>query len=112
MEKDGGNISAKPKRYGHDSFEQPTFFTACLTYFGFYILMFLGFVSQLFFKPKVATERNREGYPPLYDRFSAFYSSYVYRRVRDCWNKPICSVPGALVTLKDRVTKDYGWTFE
>ncbi|XP_012217853.1 serine palmitoyltransferase 2 isoform X2 [Linepithema humile] len=37
---------------------------------------------------------------------------YVYRRVRDCWNRPICSVPGATLILKDRVTKDYGWTFQ
>lgn len=53
-----------------------------------------------------------QGYAPLYDPFESFYSRYVYRRIRDCWNRPICSVPGAEVTLKDRVTKDYGWTFE
>ncbi|KMR04938.1 serine palmitoyltransferase 2-like protein [Lasius niger] len=52
------------------------------------------------------------GYAPLYDNFEKFYLRYVYRRVRDCWNRPICSVPGATVTLKDRVTKDYGWTFQ
>lgn len=53
-----------------------------------------------------------QGYPPLYDAFESFYSRYVYRRIRDCWNRPICSVPGAEVTLKDRITKDYGWSFE
>lgn len=95
-----------------ESFEQPPFIAACLTYFGFYILMFLGFINQLFFVPKVAQEKNREGYPALYDRFSSFYSRYVYRRIRDCWNKPICSVPGAELTLKDRVTNDCGWSFE
>ncbi|EGI64252.1 Serine palmitoyltransferase 2 [Acromyrmex echinatior] len=52
------------------------------------------------------------GYAPLYDNFEKFYLKYVYRRVRDCWNRPICSVPGAKVTLKDRVTHDYGWTFQ
>lgn len=102
----------KPRSFGKESFEPPPFVAACLTYLGFYILMFLGYINQLFFVPKVAQERNRDGYPPLYDRFSSFYSRYVYRRVRDCWNKPICSVPGANVTLKDRVTNDYGWSFE
>jgi serine palmitoyltransferase len=53
-----------------------------------------------------------QGYVPLFDRFESFYLRYVYRRVRDCWNQPICSVPGAEVVLKDRITKDYGWTFE
>lgn len=74
--------------------------------------MFLGFINQLLFTPKVAQERNREGYAPLYENFERFYLRYVYRRVRDCWNRPICSVPGATITLKDRETHDYGWTFQ
>lgn len=53
-----------------------------------------------------------QGYAPLYEHFEEFYLRYVYRRVRDCWNRPICSVPGATVTLKDRITRDYGWTFQ
>lgn len=53
-----------------------------------------------------------QGYVPLYDNFEKFYLRYVYRRVRDCWNIPICSVPGAETTIKDRITNDYGWTFE
>lgn len=42
------------------SFEKCTLLTAALTHFGLYILMFLGFVNQLLFTPKVATEKNRE----------------------------------------------------
>ncbi|XP_029663473.1 serine palmitoyltransferase 2 isoform X2 [Formica exsecta] len=95
-----------------ESFEKVPLITAALTHLGFYILMFLGFINQLFFVPKVATEKNRQGYAPLYDNFEKFYLRYVYRRVKDCWNRPICSVPGAMVTLKDRVTNDYGWTFQ
>ncbi|XP_015436390.1 PREDICTED: serine palmitoyltransferase 2 [Dufourea novaeangliae] len=95
-----------------ESFERVPFITAALTHLGFYILMFLGFINQLFFTPKVAKEYNREGYAPLYEHFERFYLRYVYRRVRDCWNRPICSVPGATVTLKDRVTRDYGWSFQ
>ncbi|XP_018299962.1 serine palmitoyltransferase 2 [Mycetomoellerius zeteki] len=95
-----------------ESFEKVPFITAALTYLGFYFLMFLGFINQLFFVPKIATEKNREGYAPLYDNFEKFYFKYVYRRIRDCWNRPICSVPGARVTLKNRVTHDNGWTFQ
>ncbi|XP_076659269.1 serine palmitoyltransferase long chain base subunit [Halictus rubicundus] len=95
-----------------ESFERVPFITAALTHLGFYILMLLGFINQLFFTPKVAKEYNREGYAPLYENFERFYLRYVYRRVRDCWNRPICSVPGATVTLKDRVTPDYGWSFQ
>lgn len=43
-----------------ESFEKVPFITAALTHLGFYILMFLGFINQLFFVPKVAREKNRE----------------------------------------------------
>lgn len=99
-------------RRSKTSFEEVPLHTACLTYLGFYLLMILGYINQLMCAPKVAKEEHREGYVTLYDAFESFYSRYVYRRVRDCWNRPICSVPGAEVTLKDRITKDYGWTFE
>ncbi|KAF7279394.1 hypothetical protein GWI33_007336 [Rhynchophorus ferrugineus] len=102
----------KKQRVFKESFEPPTLLTAMLTQISFYVLMVLGYLSQLLFPPKVIQEKGRQGYQPLYDSFSAFYSRYVYRRVRDCWNYPICSVPGSEVVLKDRITKDNGWTFE
>lgn len=43
-----------------ESFEKVPFITAALTHLGFYILMFLGFINQLLFVPKVAREKNRE----------------------------------------------------
>lgn len=43
-----------------ESFEPIPMLAACLTYLGFYFLMLLGFLNQLLFAPKVATERNRE----------------------------------------------------
>lgn len=95
-----------------ESFEEAPLITACLTYLGFYLLMFIGYINQVFFTPKVATEENRDGYVPLLDSFESFYLHYVYRRVKDCWNRPICSVPADTLVLKDRVTNDYGWTFE
>ena len=40
-----------------------------------------------------------------------FYMRNGYRRIRDCWNRPICSTPGAYTVLVDRVSDDYNWTF-
>lgn len=34
--------------------------TKILTHFGFYILMFLGFINHLLLKPKISNEKNRE----------------------------------------------------
>lgn len=96
----------------NESFESPSLITAFLAQLSFYILMLLGFLSQTLFPLKIVREKNRDGYPPLFDKFSAFYSRYVYRRIRDCWNYPICSVPGKEVVLKERYTPDNGWTFK
>lgn len=52
-----------------------------------------------------------QGYAPLYNPFEQFFSRYVYRRVRHLFNRPICSTPGAELTLKERATDDYNWTF-
>lgn len=32
-------------------------------------------------------------------------------RIRDNWNRPICSAPGAVFDVMERVTDDYNWTF-
>lgn len=102
----------KKTRILKESFEQPGFLTNVLTQIGFFILMFLGFLNQVLFPPKILKEKNRDGYVSLFDRFVIFYSYYLYRRARDSWNHPICSIPGNEVVLKDRITRDNGWTFE
>ncbi|KAH8265048.1 hypothetical protein KR038_005323 [Drosophila bunnanda] len=107
-----GILSPELEHTQKTSFEEVPLHTACLTYLGFYLLMILGYINQLLFVPKVATEKGREGYVTLYDAFESFYSRYVYRRIKDCWNRPICSVPGDELTLKDRVSDDYGWSFK
>jgi hypothetical protein len=49
----------KPVR-SKESFEEVPLYTAVMTYLGFYLLMFLGYLNQLFFTPEVAIEKNRE----------------------------------------------------
>ena len=53
-----------------------------------------------------------QSFVPLYERFESFFTRYAYYRVRDCFNRPICSVPGAEFDIMERQTKDYNWTFE
>ena len=52
-----------------------------------------------------------QGFVPLYADFESFYTRNLYTRIRDCWNRPICSVPGENIELLDRATDDYGWSF-
>lgn len=48
----------------------------------------------------------------LYQDFENFYTRNLYMRIRDSWNRPICSVPGATFDLFERSSNDYNWTFE
>lgn len=43
-----------------ESFEEVPFITACFTHLGFYVLMIIGYVNQLFVNPKLETEKNRD----------------------------------------------------
>jgi len=44
--------------------------------------------------------------------FSHFYTRNLYTRVRDCWNRPIASAPGAYMDVMDRYSDDYNLTFK
>lgn len=48
---------------------------------------------------------------PLYQDFENFYTRNLYMRVRDNWNRPVCSLPGPVFDLMERVSDDYNWTF-
>ena len=49
---------------------------------------------------------------PLYADFESFYTRNMYRRIRDCWNRPITGVPGGYFDVLERESKDYNWTFK
>ena len=34
-----------------------------------------------------------------------------YMRGRDCFNRPVCGVPGAEIELVERTSDDFNWTF-
>jgi serine palmitoyltransferase len=58
-----------------------------------------------------AADNNPSDFVPLYQSYEAFYTRNVYYRIRDNFNRPICSVPGAEIDLLDRKTDDYNWSF-
>lgn len=49
---------------------------------------------------------------PLYSEYECFYTRNLYTRIRDCFNRPICSVPGAIIKIIERVSDDCNWTFK
>lgn len=89
--------------------EECPLFVAFCTFVSYGVLLLVGYIKEFFWPPS-SMEKNREGYVPLYIGFESFYTRNVYRRIQDCWARPIASVPGAEIDLMERDTPDYGWT--
>ena len=48
---------------------------------------------------------------PLYSGYESFYIRNCFVRGRDILYRPVCSVPGAEIEIKDRKTDDHNWTY-
>uniref|UniRef100_A0A8C2CUA2 serine C-palmitoyltransferase n=1 Tax=Cyprinus carpio TaxID=7962 RepID=A0A8C2CUA2_CYPCA len=93
-----------------ESFEETPMLVAVLTYMGYGILTIFGYLRDFMREWKIekchiAREREEQkDFVSLYQDFENFYTRNLYMRIRDSWNRPICSVPGA--------TFDLDFTFE
>ncbi|KAI7805812.1 serine palmitoyltransferase 3 [Triplophysa rosa] len=102
---------------GEDSFEEAPMYVAVLTYMGFGIVTLFGYFRELLRavgleKCNQAQEREEQkDFVPLYQDFENFYNRNLYMRVRDNWNRPICTLPGPVFDLMERVSDDNNWTF-
>lgn len=71
--------------------------TAMTTYFGYGLLIFLGHVRDFFgkiFKPKIYTSGDK-GIAPFVSDFDDFFTRRLYKRIHDCFQRPVSSCPGA-----------------
>lgn len=88
-----------------------------LGYLAYIFLIVVGYVREFIWglgplgTDKPIVESNREGYAPLYSSFESFYIRNVYRRLKNVFNRPIASVPGATVDLVNRHSDDHFWTW-
>uniref|UniRef100_F1KUP3 serine C-palmitoyltransferase n=1 Tax=Ascaris suum TaxID=6253 RepID=F1KUP3_ASCSU len=115
VEKDeNANITV---RYPNE-FEKTNRFIAWCVYFSWMILLIFAYIRE--FLRKHGLEKNlaavelpkQTSFVPLFSEFEAIYARNCYMRVRDVFERPIGSVPGATVKLIDRYTSDYCWTFK
>ncbi|XP_049927776.1 serine palmitoyltransferase 3-like [Epinephelus moara] len=116
-EKNGPGTGVASRQHRHESFEQAPMYVAVLTYLGFGIVTLFGYLRDFLRavgleKCHLARERvEQKAFIPLYQDFENFYTRNLYMRVRDNWNRPICSLPGPVFDLMERVSDDYNWTF-
>lgn len=96
--------------------EEPPMIQIFFTYLCYTVLRWFGNLREFLRgvgieKRKGAKDNNPTDFVPLYSSFENFFMQNFYMRGRDCFNRPICSVPGAEIDLVERKTDDYNWTF-
>ncbi|XP_037638351.1 serine palmitoyltransferase 3 isoform X2 [Sebastes umbrosus] len=115
--KNGPGTGVASRQHRQEFFEQAPMYVAVMTYLGFGIVTLFGYLRDFLRavgleKCHLAQERGEQkDFVPLYQDFENFYTRNLYMRVRDNWNRPICSLPGPVFDLMERVSDDYNWTF-
>lgn len=100
-----------------ESFEEAPLHVLVFTYMGYGIGTLFGYFRDFLRnwgieKCNAAVEREEQrDFVPLYQDFENFYTRNLYMRIRDNWNRPICSAPGPHFDMLERVSDDYNWTF-
>uniref|UniRef100_A0A674A0D0 Serine palmitoyltransferase long chain base subunit 2 n=1 Tax=Salmo trutta TaxID=8032 RepID=A0A674A0D0_SALTR len=84
----------------NESFEETPMLVAVFTYLGYGILTVFGYLRDFLWHWKIerchiAGEREEQ-------RVRLTFLGNLYMWIRDSWNRPICSVPGAKVDLVER----------
>uniref|UniRef100_A0AC34QNL9 Aminotransferase class I/classII domain-containing protein n=3 Tax=Panagrolaimus sp. JU765 TaxID=591449 RepID=A0AC34QNL9_9BILA len=117
-------VNEKPDVNGNIFERSPNEFEECnkllrlSVYFAWFVLLVMAYIREFlrrsgFEKNKAAAELEKQKhFVPLFSSFEAIYARNCYIRVRDVFERPIGSVPGATVKLIDRITNDYCWTFQ
>ncbi|CAF2340612.1 unnamed protein product [Rotaria sp. Silwood2] len=100
-----------------EEFEETPLYAAILTYLSYAILCLFGWLRDFLRQSNIEQKRGAVdpnaslGFVPLYQSYESFYTRNMYTRVRDIFNRPIASVPGAQFELVERVSDDYNWTY-
>lgn len=90
----------------------PSLFVVLTTYLNYIIMIAMGHLRD-FYRRFVPDERsivNKNGFAPLLRDQDDFFNRRLFRRTRDCWNRPIASRPGAYIDVCLQESKDYNKT--
>lgn len=79
-----------------------TWWAAIFTYMGYGILTVFGIIRDTYSTYCTKKFSTRKGYAPLLSDYEDFYARRLYRRIHDCWNRPISSCPGAEIDVMER----------
>ncbi|WKY10852.1 hypothetical protein Q1695_002868 [Nippostrongylus brasiliensis] len=109
-----GDISSRAP----NEFEHISRFSKFSVYISWIVLLIFAYIRETLRKwglenDKASKELEKQkDFVPLFSDFESVYSRNCYMRVRDVFERPIGSVPGATVNLVDRISDDYNWTYK
>lgn len=96
--------------------EQCSYPTIVATMLSYFLLIVYGhvrdFFGKRFFPSHYKFLKENGGYAPLTSDFESLYTRRLYRRIRDCWHRPITGVPSRTLHLLERYSDDYNQTFK
>eukprot|EP00899_Mesostigma_viride_P014634 jgi/Mesvir1/23171/Mv22644-RA.1 len=81
------------------------YFAALSTYFSYIVLYLFGHARD-FYRSFARHNKPPNGYAPIVRDFEDFYTRRLYKRIHDCWNRPICSAPDAWFDVMERELVD------
>ena len=87
-----------------------------MTYYIYALLIFFGhvrdFVGVLLGVSRYIQSVPKPGYSVLLKSWESFFTRRIFHRIQDCWNRPICSSPGARINVMERVTENNNYNLE
>jgi len=87
-----------------DSLPQPVigFFTTISTMLSYGLMLVFGRVRDAWRQFFPRDKQNADGYAPIVTDFEDFFTRRMYRRINDCWDRPVAGCPGAWIDIVER----------
>eukprot|EP01114_Cavostelium_apophysatum_P001570 TRINITY_DN1136_c0_g1_i1.p1 TRINITY_DN1136_c0_g1~~TRINITY_DN1136_c0_g1_i1.p1 ORF type:complete len:543 (-),score=106.47 TRINITY_DN1136_c0_g1_i1:77-1609(-) len=98
--------------------EHLSYFALYSVYVGYVVLLFFAyfrdFIDRMLIKLKLIPNPfyAPKGYAPLFKELEYLWLRRFYQRIRDLFERPICSVAGARIVVMDRKSADENATFQ
>ncbi|KAL6122406.1 LCB2b [Nucleospora cyclopteri] len=87
-----------------------------LVYIAFSLIVVIGHIRDQFgkiFLPSLYEKYfDKDKLSPLFTTFESFYIRRMYKRISDCWERPICSTPNNKIEIVERIFDDQNDQFK
>eukprot|EP01127_Copromyxa_protea_P006700 TRINITY_DN16700_c0_g1_i1.p1 TRINITY_DN16700_c0_g1~~TRINITY_DN16700_c0_g1_i1.p1 ORF type:complete len:486 (+),score=88.35 TRINITY_DN16700_c0_g1_i1:62-1519(+) len=71
------------------------------------IVGFFSYLSEIYDRVRGVTGfAPKPGYAPLFKGWESFWTRKLYKRISDCYNRPVVSCPSDRIVLRERTTPD------